>query len=200
MFPLSTFKFRKGKQVIIDLILKPLVEAYEVMKGRDCDAVNYDENAITKRLVWYLKHETSIAKLYQKRTIAIEMRPKEQATIEETYEPDIKILVWKMLWMEIEAKRFYEKNNWSISEYLSDDGIGRFLSGRYSKNEKHGGMIGYIQNGNFHTIIQKIKAGLLRRDCKECHDVVEIGECLLSIHNRISSNDIEMYHLFFYFS
>lgn len=187
--------------MIINFILKPLVEAYGIMRGKAYDVVDYDENTLTKRLVWYLKNETSIAKLYQKRTIGIVMRPKEQATIEDTYEPDIKFFVWKMLWMEIEAKRFYKENNWSISEYLSDDdGIGRFLSGRYSKNEKHGGMIGYVQNGNLRTIIQSIKRGLLEKDCEGCHDVAEIEKCLLSIHHRISNDDIEIYHLFFYFS
>jgi len=201
MFPLSMFKFLEEKQLIINFILKPFVEAYEIMKGKDCDAMDYDENTMTKRLVWYLKHETSIAQFYQKRTIGIEMRPEEQVTIEETYEPDIKILVWTRLWMEIEAKRFYEKNNWTTSEYLSDDdGIGRFLSGKYSKNEKHGGMIGYVQNGSLHTIIQNIKTGLLKKDCKRCLDLAEIEKCLLSIHHRINNDDIEIYHLFFYFS
>jgi len=201
MLPFSMYKYREVKQLVFDFVLKPLVEAYEIMKGENLRIVDYDENTITKKLVWYLKNRTSIAGLYQRKTIVIVMRPKEQATIEETYEPDMKFFLGEVLWMEIEAKRFYKGNNWSTSEYLSDnDGVGRFLSGKYSKNETYGGMVGYVQSGNLQDVISSIKSGLMVKNCRQCQDVADVKKCLVSIHYRLNDDDIEIYHLFLYFS
>jgi len=199
MFPLFRYKFSRKKQLVLNFVLRPLVEAYDIAK-KDNNMVNYDENTITKKLVWYLKKETSLSTFCQKRMIAVEMRPKEHLTIDELCEPDIKFMVGDRLWMEIEAKRIYKKCNWSTSEYLSKDGIGRFLSGKYSENENHGGMIGYIQKGDLQAVIQGIKSGLKTLSCKGCDNVEGINNCLLSIHYRTNKNDIEIYHLFFYFS
>jgi len=183
----------------MNLILKPLVQSYDMVRT-DENAVNYDENTITRQLVWHLKNQTAISRLYQKRTIVIVMRPKEQATIETLYEPDIKFMISDIVWMEVEAKRIYEKNNWSASEYLSDeDGIGRFLHGKYSKGENQAGMIGYIQNGDLQAIILDIRSGLLKKNCRKCRDVEEVDKCILSIHYRANNEDIELYHLFFHF-
>jgi hypothetical protein len=189
MFPLSIFRYRKDKQVIQNFILKPLVEAYNVMKGRDPNAVNYDENTITKKIVWYLKNDTSIAKLYQRRTIVIVMRPKEQLTIGEIYEPDIKFFSpKKRVVMEIEAKRFYKGNKWSTFDYLNDnEGIGRFLLGKYSKNEEYGGMIGYVQNGNLQKIILNVKLGLLKKHCRNCQVFTRARSHLASFNTRRTS-------------
>ncbi len=199
MFPLFRYKFKTKEQLIFNFILNPLVEAYNIGK-QDENMINYDENTITKKLVWYLKNETSISAFCQKRTIAIVMRPKEHITIDDMYEPDIKFIVNTLLWMEIEAKRIYGNINWSTSEYLSEDnGIGRFLSGKYSKDENHGGMIGYIQKGDLQNIIQNIKFGLESLCCKKCEDITEIDNCFFSVHYRTNKDDIEIYHLFFHF-
>jgi hypothetical protein len=198
--PLWIYKFTRNEQAIFDLVLKPLVESYDIV-NEDCNAANYEENVITEKLVWYLKNRTSISSLYQKRTIDVLIRPKEQVATDEKYEPDIKFVLGSILWMEIETKRIYEKERWSTSEYLSnEDGVGRFLSGRYSRNEKYAGMIGYIQKGDFQGIIQTIKRGILKISCKESQDIANIDNCVLSIHSRVGNNDILIYHLFFYFS
>jgi hypothetical protein len=127
------------------------------------------------------------------------LRPKEQFTVDDVYEPDIKVIIGNV-WIEIESKRIHEKNKWSVSEYLSKkNGIGKFLWGTYSRND-HGGMIGYIQNGDFHKIVQKIKTGLKKINCKKCENITKIENCVLSVHYRKNKEDIEIYHLFFYFS
>jgi len=201
VFPLFWYRFQEKEQLIINIVLKPLVEAYKIAK-KDERMISYDENTITRDIVWYLKNNTSISSLYQKRTIAIIMRPKEHITIDEICEPDIKFIINTLLWMEIEAKRIYkEHNNWSTLEYLSEeDGIGRFLSGKYSKNEDHGGMIGYIQKGNLSEIISDIKSGLTNCNCKKYSDIDVMDNSMSSVHSRKNNDDIIIYHLFFYFS
>lgn len=199
-FPLWVYRFTTKEQMILALILKPLVESCNIVRRRDGNVVNYEENVITQNLVWYLKNETSISSWYQKRTIDIVMRPKEQVAIDNVYEPDIKFTLGNMLWMQVEAKRIYEKENWSTSEYLSNErGIGRFISGKYSENERFAGMLGYVQNGDFQIILQAVKNGI-ENMCKKYEDVTEIDNCMLSVHARVGNEDISIYHLFFYFS
>jgi len=191
------FKRKSKKQLISQYILEPLNEAYTMIK-QDKRMVYCDENTITQRLAWYLSRYTSLSHLFLKNAAHVVLRPKEQYSIDEVYEPDIKIMV-RGIWMEIESKRIHEKNRWSISEYLSRKrGIGKFLWGVYSHND-HGGMIGYIQRGDFDTIVCKIKTGLLNMNCTKSVDM-KIENCVLTIHYRSDKDDIKIYHLFFYFS
>lgn len=198
MFGPLLSRIRSKERLIFQYVLEPLNEAYEKAR-QDKKMVYYDENTITKILVWHLKYDTSLSYSYRK-GIYIELRPKEQYTIDDIYEPDIKITYGDMQ-MEIESKRIHGKNKWSTSDYLSkDNGIGRFLWGVYSHNERYGGMIGYIQKGDFQKIIKKIKAGLKKINCKKCENITKIENCVLSIHYRDNKEDIRIYHLFFYFS
>ena len=200
MFEISrVFRKESESQIIYEKILKPLCEAYERAK-KDERMVLYDENTITRRLVWHLRHSVSLCYSYRKKTICIEMRPQELYAEDYIYKPDIKIMVGD-LWMEIESKRIHKGNHWSVAEYLNRErGVGRFVWGVYSHNENHGGMIGYIQKGDFYSIIQKIRTGLEKMNCKKCEDIREIKNCILSIHIRSGKEDIKIYHLFFYFS
>jgi hypothetical protein len=199
--PLPSWMYKFDEEgAILDLVLKPLVESYEIVKN-DENAVSYEENAITEQLVWYLKTQTSISALYQRRSIDIVLRPKEQVAIDEKYEPDIKFNLGHRLFLHVEAKRIYAKQKWSASEYLSnDDGIGRILSGKYSRHDKHAGMLGYIQNGDFQSIIENVRQGILKTSCKKIQDVTKINNCTLSVHTRSGNDDIIIYHLFFYFT
>lgn len=194
MFPLE-FRLQSTEQLILDYILQPLNEAYKRAK-KDTLMVYCNENTITRNLVWYLKHDTSISYLYRKKFMCIEMRPKEQHAIDDVYEPDIKFVLGT-LWMEIESKRIYERNRWSPSEYLGSREVKRFIWGPYSR--KNGGMIGYIQKGDFKKIVQKIKMELEKMNCRACKDIIQIENCVLSVHHN-NRKDIRIYHLFFYFS
>jgi hypothetical protein len=192
------YKFTPEK-AILDLVLKPLTESYSIV-SKDVKVFGYEENVITEHLVWYLKNQTSISSLYQRRSIDVILRPKEQVAIDEKYEPDIKFNLGNRLFLHIEAKRIYEKHKWSTSEYLSaKDGIGRILTGKYSKNDKNAGMLGYIQNGDFQSIIHDIKNGIVETCCKSMRDVVGISNCIVSVHTRMANDDISIYHLFLYF-
>jgi hypothetical protein len=200
MFSLNNFKYQTGEQLISNFVLKPLFEAYSKMKNEDKCLANYDENTITKKIVWHLKYETSLAYFCERRLVAVVMRPMEQETISQVYEPDIKVFIWNYLWFEIEAKRMYEGNGWTTSEYIGNDGLGRFISNRYSKDEKYASMIGYIQNGDLVKIIQSIKNEIVNKNFKKWLDFNGIENCILSLHYRSDNDDIEMFHVFFHFS
>jgi hypothetical protein len=181
---------------ILKYILQPLIEAYKIVK-KDPDMASAHENTITKKIVWHLKESTSLSYYYRKKSMYVVMRPQEQYTIDIVYEPDIKFIMDTLL-IEIESKRIYEKNKWSISEYLGEKGVKRFIWGKYSHAD-FAGMIGYIQNGNFQKIVDAIKDGLQNINCTKCEDITIIENCLLSVHIKNGGN-INIYHLFFYFS
>ncbi len=199
-FPTWMYRFSSNERMIMDWILKPLVESYEIVRKDKTTAVNR-ENEITEKIVWHLKNNTAISNLYQKRSIDVLLRPKEQVKIDEKYEPDIKFVLGTRIWFNVEAKRIYEKERWSPSGYVSEeDGIGRFLNGKYSRMEKEGGMLGYIQRGNLSSIIQEIKERINGIQCEYSEELTEVSNCYLSIHVREGNTPIKIYHLFFYFS
>lgn len=199
-FPTWMYRFSSNERMIIDWILKPLVESYDIVK-KDKTAINNSENEITEKLVWNLKNNTQISFLYQKRSIDVILRPKEQVKIDEKYEPDIKFILGTRIWLHVETKRIYKNGNWSTSEYVSkEDGIGRFLSGKYSRNDKESGMLGYIQGGNFSSIIQDLKSRIDSIDCESSGEITEVNNCYLSTHRRQENSSIRIYHLFLHFS
>lgn len=184
---------------IVDFALKPLYEAYTFLK-QEHDVANFEENEITKHLVFYLKHKTSISEMCARHSVHVILWPSEQPEQATTCVPDIKFDLPSRNWLHVEAKRIYEKKDWSVTEYLSaEDGIGRILSGKYSTDDPYAAMLCYIQNGDFYNIINKIKQALLPLASRPIDDVDELNDCVFSIHNR-QTNEIGIYHLFFYFS
>jgi hypothetical protein len=194
------YRFSSNERMIKDWILKPLVESYNIVK-RDITVIASTENEITEKLVWHLKNNTTVSTLYQKRSIDILLRPKEQVEANKKVEPDIKFILGTRIWLHVEAKRIYEEKNWSPSEYVSnDDGIGRFLTGKYSKNDKEGGMLAYIQGGDLSAVIHKLKSIIDTTNCESSANITEVENCYLSVHKRESNSAIRIYHLFLYFS
>lgn len=196
---MSIYRFQRKEQLINNMVLKPIMEAYELVK-KERDIVNDIENTVTRKLVWHLKKNTSISKLCEKRTLSIVMRRLELITIDDVCEPDIQFRVHRSLWMDIEAKRIYSGNKWSLSEYLGKEGIDRFLTGYYSSNDNNAAMLGYVQNGNLNKIIKNAKTGISKKQCIKNSNVKGINNSFVSIHNRIINNDIAIYHLFLYFT
>lgn len=47
-----------------------------------------------------------------------------------------------------ECKLMDEGNNVHLREYLKENGVGRFLDGRYASNSSVGAMVGYVKVGN----------------------------------------------------
>ena len=107
-----------------------------------------------------------------------------------------------------EAKRLRDTR--SISAYLGDEGLGRFLQAKYAKHDDWGGMLGYVQGGSPADWAAAIGQGL---DKAPRRDGVR-GALSLSLwtlakgavptyrsrHGRTGvGRDIEIYHTFFVF-
>ncbi len=85
-------KVKSKEEAIKVWILQPLIEAYELIKG-DITLDTY-ENKITWKLVFNVKHKSSIAKeVYEKHTIDVSCRPKEAFDEDTPNEPDMKFFI-----------------------------------------------------------------------------------------------------------
>lgn len=103
----------------------------------------------------------------------------------------------------IECKLLEEKTIY-ISQYI-DNGINRYLSGKYGKDAIFGGMLGYIRNGNKVVIIDTITdktnniPGIIEK-MKISDKIGDIDDHYTSIHSRISPlSPILIHHLFLVF-
>lgn len=102
-----------------------------------------------------------------------------------------------------EAKRLGPRH--PVSEYLGDEGIVRFLDGRYGRRQDLGGMLGYVQAGKSEEWAQKIGVALtedaqrllLRPDGSWRREKLtdELDHTYRSRHNRPAvGRPIEIYH------
>lgn len=197
LFSQLVFKFHSQEQRIKNYVLTPITEAYDKVKSGS-KIVTDKEDDITKKIVWYIKKESSITKLIEKRSIRVIMRSKEHVTIDELNEPDIQFLLDTKLWIVIEAKKMYIGNNWTSSEYTGERGLNRFLTDYYPSEDNVAGMLGYVQNGDLKKILINVKEGLSSKSFKSSRAVENINNCFVTIHCKNNGHDIKLYHLFLY--
>ncbi len=184
------------EEVIKEWILIPLIEAYELIKNDILP--NTYENKITWKIVYNVKHKSSISEMIcAKHIIDVSCRPKEDFNENTPNEPDIKFFISNICAFWIEAKRIYK--NGTISDYCGEDGLGCFLSGYYSKQECGGGMIAYIQEGQLFDIQKEIIEKVNDCNCIELTEDIGIDNSFLSIHKRDTNRDVKIYHLLFDF-
>ena len=67
-----------------------------------------------------------------------------------------------------EAKRL--RNQQSIKDYLGEDGLQCFLTGRYAQESDEAGMFGYIQCDNISTWVERLQLAI----DQDCHDKNEL--------------------------
>ena len=191
-------RLRTKEEVIKTFILLPLIEAHRILKGRADITSTTPENEITKKIVYNVKHKSTISyHIYGRHLIDVSYRPKEDFDEATITEPDIKFFIAEVCTVWIEAKRIYKDN--SVSDYCGEEGLGRFLSGYYSRQDDDGGMIAYIQRGCISDIQSEIMGRVKIMDCIGLTENIGINASFLSVHKRITTGNIKMYHLFFDF-
>ena len=67
-----------------------------------------------------------------------------------------------------EAKRL--RNQQSIKDYLGEDGLQCFLTGRYAQESDEAGMLGYVQCDNISTWVERLQLAI----DQDCHDKNEL--------------------------
>ena len=103
-----------------------------------------------------------------------------------------------------ECKILEEKNNKLYNLYI-EEGVGRYLSGKYGENCSAGSMIGYVKIGNTAEIINEVKVRVnTLPDSSEMRQADSIGkftEHYKSVHERkVGRSPFHIHHLFFSFT
>lgn len=188
-------KFKNKEEVVEELVLIPLIEAYEIIK-EDVTATT-SENNITRKIYKNVKKNSSISSHIGKQLIDVSCKPEEEGSDDNITEPDIKFFIATVCTVWIEAKRIYRGD--SVSEYCGDRGLRRFISGYYSHQGNIDGMIAYIQRGCISDIQNEIIERVRTCNCSGLAENIGINASFVSFHKRNSTRDIKIYHLFFDF-
>jgi len=106
-------------------------------------------------------------------------------------------------YLGFECKLLESSDNKLLKEYI-DEGLMRFLSGKYSECEKIGGMVGYIMASQVISCVDqlnvKIEMKLGKKDCLVKSSIVDFEGIYESHHSRASCCNIAIYHLFMKFN
>lgn len=107
-------------------------------------------------------------------------------------------------YLGFECKIVDDKKDTSIRDYI-DEGMNRFLSGKYAKNEKVGGMVAYLINSDLLNCVAKINEKVIDKlgieDClTEMCLIREFNGLYTSKHKRVELfNYFRIYHIFMFF-
>lgn len=101
---------------------------------------------------------------------------------------------------KVEAKRLRDKD--SLSDYLGSEGLGCFLTGRYSRKRDHAGMLGYVERGSLQEWAQRLQRALERHDSIirdgnfwSRQMELELEHCYLTRHRRVNvGRTVHIYH------
>lgn len=196
MIPLEyflNFNIDNKPEFIKRFIFNPLFEAYNHLKLIEV-IKNSNEIKINREIYKYIRDSSSVSKEIQKHIIFVSYKPKEVVGDEE-HEPDLQFALPNCFRIFFEAKRIYKPD--SYSKYCGEGGLGRFLSGYYSSEDIDGGMIAYVQIGNVLEVQEKIIGMVQKIDCISLNRNIGIDSMFLSVHKRLSNNNIKIYHIFF---
>lgn len=152
-------------------ILKLVIAAWKRIPPGEPDE---KEDDITKRLCLALQRSRTARKLmFYVHPQVVEMNPE---TGEEFGRMDIAFYPMNQAWVPreniyfcLECKRLNVIKNGEPRGYWSEYvilGMGRFVSGQYSRAVRHGAMIGYVRDGDVASAINHIEQNIKGR-CKE---------------------------------
>jgi len=205
-------KYSSHKEVIEKLYLKAFINAFERIKHIE-GISTFSENTIRDKFQYDFEHSNPlITKYISNQTITFNS---ESQIIEkqEKYRTDIKLFcAWYREHFVIECKllrsasQVYIKGRYNkVEEKYEVNGIERFITLTYSKNDDYAGMLGFIIKGNSGRIVNSLKHKV--KDFRPSDEIdqfidqkcVEWELSFQSTHIRINKTKIHLYHLFFDF-
>ncbi len=204
-------KYASHKEVIEALYLIAFINAFDRVKAIEGIAT-LSENEIRDKFQYDFEHHNSVITEYlENQTITFDS---ESQIIEEheKYRTDIKLFcAWYRKQFVIECKllRFasqvYIQGKYNKSkEKYEVNGIERYITLTYAKDDEYAGMMGFIIQGNPEKIVKKLshkvksfhpsnEMELLKQECADWKLSFQ------SKHIRVNDKAIHLYHLFFDF-
>lgn len=195
-----------GHRGLITLI-ELMCEAYFDLIGSDFVKADTPENDITEE--WYVKivlkyqkrPHLAVVSVHQKADPTTGRKGKLSPTIDFCFRDQF----FPQSYFGSECKLMDEGNSRHLTEYVNENGIGRFLDGRYSSNCSAGAMVGYVRVGDPVMVANGVAKRILTlpgrpkmikaEPVKACQDIYD------SSHERSSGiSPFKIFHLFFAFS
>ncbi len=145
----------------VPTILTLTLESWEAMPVLDADA---KENDITKALCRLLRQNRTARELpfsIQVQQVEIDPAPgEEEGRLDIAFNA---MVPREDLYFCLEGKRLNVRTGGNRRPYASEyvtKGMMRFVTGQYSRAVKHGGMIGYVRDGNVPAAIGNVEANI----------------------------------------
>ena len=141
---IGQFKYTGGFDGMKDLILENIISAYKGMKNDNRWRTIIEEEHFTDLLVDKMKQNPLFCYVF-----IVNREPKEGNFTNIGY-LDIKIDIPSAgRYFAIECKKIDTKTGRSsLRQKYIEDGLSRFINGKYAKEENFGGMIGYVVEGD----------------------------------------------------
>lgn len=199
---------RLGKDGV-GVILATLWLGYEDLHSDHIITKNTDEDTIT--VEWYMKVYNRWTSENRASQVNVSLVPTNQypdTTMKKKRGKaptiDFCFRAWnsKEGYFGAECKRLKLSDSKLMQEYV-DNGLMRFVSGKYSLMCSESAMIGYIQEGDVVDIVDRLKLLLSQNTNLEeqlLREIREKNQQYRSVHSRIIDNEkIVIHHLFFDF-
>jgi hypothetical protein len=189
----------------ISRLLEIISISYNNLRGRNVITSKMSENEITEELY------TEILVIWRQSSVPITLVPV-RPKIDRTYavergEPAIDFCFRDRYTREsffgFECKILDEGDNRLYREYI-ENGLGRYLQGKYSSGSSAGSLIGYIRSGDVTAIISEVGKRVELEDAigkmSQAPPILGFQEHYVSTHTRQRGiSPFSVHHLFFCF-
>ena len=148
---------------ILPEVLKLVMESWKQMPT---PAPDETEDNITIALCRVLtQNRTARGLMFQIRTQVVELDPTPGANLGRLDIAFIPLVPREDIYFCLESKRLNVLTNGRLRTYASEYvrlGMQRFVTGQYSRMVRHGGMIGYVLDGNVSIAMTNVEANIRR--------------------------------------
>jgi len=195
-FALDKLGYKSKEDLYENLYLKAFIDSYHRI-GKD----SILEEKIRDRFVFDLERENPLTKDWiQRQILFLNWERWINVSEGEKSRADISFSISGCGEFMIECKRL----KYADTRYL-DGGIKRFVELKYAKNDTHGGMIGFVIDGDIKKIVNNLKPKVKNFHFSDGFENLLMKRCLTwepsfqSRHDRKDNTCIHLYHLFFDF-
>ena len=150
-------------------ILKLVVATWEEMPSPASD--DKEDNITSTLCLALMKNRDARGLPFQIRTQLVELEPMQGEDLGRMDIVFIPMVPREDIYFCLESKRLNAIKNGKIRSYASEYvtlGMMRFVTGQYSKAVQHGGMIGYVLDGNVSRAMVNVKSNIQKQRIALC--------------------------------
>jgi len=193
-------------------ILRIVAAAYETLSGMGRVDNSWDEDRITKdlctqiALIWRQVSPSSVSNLVPMPQFPIHPKPSRRGRA-----PTIDFVFWRgyseEVYFAFECKLVDDSDQSSLSEYI-DEGMNRYIEGKYAIRMPRGGMVGYLFYSQVNATANAINSEMLAHSGFSQNDFLTqatftlngFKDLYVSSHiRRNTRTPFKIYHLFLVF-